>query len=158
MCGIALCGEADLVGLARTRVIFYLTPRRTDRRSLKILIARVEFFRCDRVESSEIVKSLIRGIAPSVPTTPNTILLDRNGSFGRLEHFWWAGDSFQTRIILNLLFLNFHLFCGRASVWIDPYQKPHQVSKVNSLWSIKDNVVKGSRQNRLVSSVEGLAL
>lgn len=49
-------------------------------------------------------------------------------------------------------------FCGRASVWIDPYQKPHQVSKVNSLWSIKDNVVKGSRQNRLVSSVEGLAL
>lgn len=47
---------------------------------------------------------------------------------------------------------------GRASVWIDPYQKPHQVSKVNSLWPIKVNVVKGSRQNRLVSSVEGLAL
>lgn len=44
VCGIALCGEADLVGLARTRVIFYLTPRWTDRRSLKILIARVEFF------------------------------------------------------------------------------------------------------------------
>ncbi len=53
---------------------------------------------------------------------------------------------------------NFLSSFGCTSVWIDPYQKPHQVSKVNSLWSIKDNVVKGSRQNRLVSSVEGLAL
>lgn len=54
--------------------------------------------------------------------------------------------------------LGFSFFLNRASVWIDPYQKPHQVSKVNSLWPIKVNVVKGSRQNRLVSSVEGLAL
>lgn len=58
----------------------------------------------------------------------------------------------------DLCFGVFIFFSNHASVWIDPYQKPHQVSKVNSLWPIKVNVVKGSRQNRLVSSVEGLAL
>lgn len=65
MCGIALCGEADLVGLARTRVIFYLTPRWTDRRSLKILIARVEFFFvATGWKAQSLQRVLIRGIAP----------------------------------------------------------------------------------------------
>jgi hypothetical protein len=38
-----------------------------------------------------------------------------------------------------------------------PYPYPQQVSKVNSLWSL-NNVGKGSRQNRSVTSGKGLAL
>lgn len=148
----------------------FLTPRRIDRRLLKILIARVEkiskIFFFDFVVIGWKTLCILKrksnwGIATSVFHHSQKTNLESKWFIVFLWAIFLVSRQFIPNSIVFMLFvwrIFIFVFLNHASVWIDPYQKPHQVSKVNSLWPIKVNVVKGSRQNRLVSSVEGLAL